>query len=164
MPTYATAADVKTYTEVSSLDALTDPQIDALIEKAERDIDNAVGVHDVNPDTGLKFTPLTLETRDVDSLMRATCAQAEYRHVMGAEFFIRPQYESVNGPEFSTNGKLPIVGPETWKELENGGLLRLTTSWAKSGGSAPPWADFAYNLNSDDADDPPSRGTIRTPS
>lgn len=162
MPTYATAADVRSYTEVAALDALDDAAINRLIEKAEGDIDIAVGAVPKNADTGLKFDPTTLASGDATSLRLAACAQVEYRHVMGAEFFIRAQHESVNGPEFATNGKLPYIGPEVWKELERGGILHLTTSWHTTGGS-PPWDSFARNVGDDDAPDPVLRGTIRTP-
>lgn len=163
MPTYATAAEVRTYTDVASLDALGDSEIEKLIDKAERDLDGAVGVYPVNEDTGLKFDPLTLTAGDARSVMLATCAQVEYRHVMGAEFFIRAQHENVDGPEFKTVGKLPYIGPEVWKELEQGGILHLTTSWAPSGGIAPPWDSFARNVGDVDAPDPVLRGTISTP-
>lgn len=161
MPTYATRADCLDYIEGLTID--DNDVFDRLIERAERDVDNAVGAVPLDPDTGLKFVPARLTSGDARTLMRATCAQVEYRLTMGEDFFIRPQYGKTKGPEFETEGALPIVGPKTWRELEGSGLLKLTTSWAASGGSAPPWSDFAYNINDDDAPDPRLRGTIRTP-
>lgn len=145
MPTYADAAAVKAYTSIDALDALADAEIDKLLIEAERDIDSAVGARARDETTGLKFVPSTLTTHEEDVLSRATCAQVEYRFIMGPEFFIRAQHDRTKGPEFEVDGKLPIVGPKTWRELEGSGLLALTTSYA--GIDAPPWADFAYNVD-----------------
>lgn len=144
MPTYATAADVRAYTQLDALDALADADIEKLIDAAERDIDSAVGHFTIEDGQTLKFAPISkLDTTQRDTLNRATCAQVEYRHVMGPEFFVRAQHAKVSGPEFSTEGTLPEVGPGAWRELEGSGLLKLTTTWGGRG-SDPPWRDFAY--------------------
>jgi len=57
-------------------------------------------------------------------LTRATCAQAEYRDRMGEDFFIKAQYQQVTGPEFTTQGKLPIIGPKVRRELNGSGLIQ----------------------------------------
>ncbi len=144
MPTYTTATAVRDFTALDDLIALDDAAIEKLIDQAERDIDGAVGHYTIEDGETLKFAPITkLDTAQRDTLSNATCAQVEYRHVMGPEFFVRAQQTRVKGPEFETEGTLPYVGPGTWRELEGSGLLRLTTSWGGRGGD-PPWHGFAY--------------------
>lgn len=155
MPTYATPEQVTEYVEDSGVALPEDPDALArLIERAERDVDRAVGVHSVDDDSGLKFVPASLSTGERGDLMRATAAQVEYRASMGEGFFVREQYEKVEGPEFKTEGELPRIGPKVWEELAGSGLLKLTTSW-KGEGTAPPWYSFTHNVGDDDADDPP---------
>lgn len=126
--TYATAAQLRSYTGDTS-QTLSDATAAALIEAAERDIDSLAPVdRDVDATTGLRFDPAALSTREALILRRATCAQAQYRQLMGSEFFIRGQYAEVNGPEFSTKGRLGIIGPATWRELKGNGFIRLTTT------------------------------------
>jgi hypothetical protein len=60
-------------------------------------------------------------------LTRATCAQAEYRDQMGEDFFIKAQYTQVTGPEFTTQGQLPILGPKVMRELNGSGLVQYGT-------------------------------------
>lgn len=144
MTTYTTATAVKDFTALDKLAALDGAEIDKLIEQAERDIDGAVGHYTIEDGETLKFSPITkLDTAQRGTLSDATCAQVEYRFVMGPEFFIRAQQTRVKGPEFETEGTLPYVGPGTWRELEGSGLLRLTTSWGGRG-EDPPWRNFAY--------------------
>ena len=126
--TYATAAQLRTYMNLNST-ALPDAEAQALIEAAERDIDSLAPVdRDMDPATGLRFAPASLSAREALVLQRATCAQAQYRRMMGEEFFIRGQYLEVAGPEFSTKGKLGVIGPATWRELRGNGFIRLTTT------------------------------------
>ena len=141
MPTYATRADCTTYIEGLTINDAT--AFDRLIERAERDVDSAVGAYPLDETTGMKFTPGTMTARDKSDLRDAVCAQVEYRLEMGEEFFIRHQYKNVKGPEFETEGQLPKIGPKTWMELTSSNLLQLTTTW-NGKGDAPPWRDFAY--------------------
>lgn len=71
---------------------------------------------------GKKADPTLLEPFQQQALMRATCAQAQYRNVMGDSFFIRAQYEDVSGPVFHTSGKLPLIGPAVRRELMQSGM------------------------------------------
>lgn len=57
------------------------------------------------------------------ALSNATCAQVEYRNAMGEAFFVRAQYDQVRGPDFTTTGKLPFLGPKTKRELTQSGLM-----------------------------------------
>lgn len=150
MPTYATPDELAAYVADSGVALPAD--VDALLERAERDLDRIVGHRAVDAASGLKFVPASLSTGERADLSRATCAQAEYRAMMGEAFFVREQFDRVSGPEFSTEGALPRVGPKVWEELAGSGLLKLTTSWGGNG-TSPPWADFAYNVGDDD--DPP---------
>jgi len=152
MPTYAQRTDVEGYIEgwvTTDADAL-----DRLIERAERDIDNAVGNWPRDDTTGHKLDPATLLPYQVDALTRATCAQVEYRFQMGEDFFVRAQHASERGPDFQTDGRLPYIGPKVWAELEGTGLLRLTTG-VSNRPNRPPWFDFVYNDTSWDYDPPP---------
>ena len=150
--TYCTQEDFEAYVEGW---VTTDPDaLKRLLQRAERDIDNAVGNWPRDETTGHKFDPATLLGYQVDALSRATCAQAEYRNSMGDEFFVRAQHAAEQGPDFSTTGRLPYVGPKVWMELEGTGLLRLTTGFSNRT-NRPPWHDFVYNDTSWDYDPPP---------
>ncbi len=141
--TYATPAQLRDYTGDDFLE-LPDTEALRLLRKAERDIDSLAPVdRPVLEATGLRFDPTALSGREALILQRATCAQAEYRREMGAEFFIRGQHEEVTGPEFSTKGKLGMIGPATWRELRGNGFIRLSTTTSTSAGLAwRPQPDF----------------------
>lgn len=123
MATYATPADLDLYSEGFTV---TDPAaVERELQRAERDVDRLLGYQgQVNAATGLKLDPAALQPYQRDALMRATCAQAEYRIEMGPEFFRRAQHEQVTGPQFTTTGKLPRVGPKVMEELSGSGLVQ----------------------------------------
>ncbi len=73
---------------------------------------------------GLTYNPYWLNARDSYALNRALCAQAEYRDQMGEEFFIKAQWRSVSGPEFNTQGSLPMIGPKVRRELAGTDLIQ----------------------------------------
>lgn len=138
--TYASMTDFRTYAPEYA--ALDDAEVGMLLLKAERDVDYNVGPHRVQ-DNGRKFDPAVLRTRDAESLRRATCAQAQYRKLMGPRFFLTGQHSEVQGPDYTVRGKLPTFGPQAMRELQNGDLLKLTTTWAGRGDD-PPWRGFTY--------------------
>ena len=142
---YATPTDVRDFTLNADLIALDDDELLKRIIAAEPDVDRAVGFYAVR-DNGRRFDPLTMTQRDGRALARATAAQVEYRFVMGEDFFTRDQHASVNGPEFSVQGRLARIGPKVYEELQSGRLLALSTSW-KGVGDSPPWASFSHNLD-----------------
>lgn len=72
---------------------------------------------------GTRLDVWMLQPSQVTALRRATCAQAEYRDQMGEDFFIKAQWQSVSGPEFTTQGKLPFLGPKVFRELNGSGLI-----------------------------------------
>ena len=141
----ATYADVDDYRDQTGDATTGDADVERALVNAERDVDRAVGFRVQTEDAARKFDPPTMLARDVESLRRATVAQARYRVVMGDDFFIRDQHEEVGGPEFRTVGKLARISPACFDELSNGGLLVLSTSW-KGNGGAPPWDSFARNV------------------
>lgn len=131
LATYANEGDLTNYASGTAYDNELNaaPDIDRLIQLAEPDIDHACGqVWAPNPDGGRLWTPADLDPADAAGLARATCAQVLYRLEMGDEFFVRAQRERISGRAFSAEGKLPIVGPQAWRELEITSLVRRTTS------------------------------------
>lgn len=138
---YAAVGDFKTY--VSDRLSLDDETIRNRLREAQRDIDLAVGPIPVDMETGLKFIPDELEADDRAALVRATCAQAEYRVEMGPAFFRRPQFNKTKGPDYETEGQAPIVGPAALRELTYSRLMRLTaaTGDRRPAGELPPWHD-----------------------
>jgi hypothetical protein len=142
MPTYATASELRSYIGVDST-ALPDATANSLIEKAEKDIDSiAVVDRPIDDATGLRFAPASLSVKEARILRRATCAQAEFRREMGSDFFVKGQYESVTGPDYSTRGRLGTTGPQVWKELAGSGFIRLSTTTQKAGAEWKPQPDF----------------------
>jgi len=128
MPTpYATPAQLRDYTGLSSTD-MPDATATALIAASERDVDSLCVVDRPVLDDGRRFSPDALAASEQLALRRATCAQAQYRHVMGADFFIRGQYQKVTGPDYTTEGTLPHIGPAVRRELAATGLARLSTT------------------------------------
>lgn len=125
-PTYAEVTDYKdwdpTFVVVNVID------LEAILVQAERDID-MIFVEYPMQSNGLKFgdphgaNETGLSSDDIQRLTRATCAQAAYRMEMGPEFFVLPQYESVQGPDFSTKGFAPYIAPAVARELSGSTVL-----------------------------------------
>jgi hypothetical protein len=94
---------------------------------------------------GLRVNPYLVSPADADALRWATCAQAEYRNVMGEAFFTREQWQSVSGPEFTTTGKLPLIGPKVKRELAASAALWQKGARATVGSPsmvAAPWVPY----------------------
>lgn len=127
---YATLADARAYSPVTA--AITDDdELQPELDQAERDIDRILRLRTArNLVTGLRIDTVaelaagTLEQWQVDALTLAVCAQVEYRLSMGADFFIRAQHRRVSGPDFTTEGELPYIGPKAIRELQGSGLAR----------------------------------------
>jgi hypothetical protein len=128
-PTYTTVAACRAYAATDVALPADDTQLGDLIAKAERDVDTVLSPATTRAANGLKLVPGDLAGWQADALSRATCAQVEYRVVMGPEFFIKAQYDSVSGPDFTTRGELPRVGPQVYVELSETGL-REVSDWA----------------------------------
>jgi hypothetical protein len=127
MATYATQTDFEDYSDGW---VTTDPAgLEKVLQAAERDIGRVLGYQGLLADDQvLKLVPAELTARQRDALARATCAQAEYRIEKGPAFFRQAQYASVSGPQFSTQGRLPRIGPKVPEELAGSGLT--TGGWA----------------------------------
>lgn len=125
---YASADDVRAWLGVTSAQ-LSDDLITPILRKAQYDIDAAAGGWDLYEDTGLKFASDEYEDVLTDNqlraLVRATCAQVEYRMTMGDEFMVKEQHESQSGPGYSTSGQLRKVCGAAYTALGQGGLLHL---------------------------------------
>lgn len=126
MATYATVGDYEAYDPAW---VTTNPDdLDAIIAQAERDIDSLFGGWTVESN-GLKFgdpsgaNPKNLTAGQRVALANAVCAQTQYRILMGPEFFVTPEYESVSGPHFSVTGSRPKIGPQVWRELRGVNLF-----------------------------------------
>jgi hypothetical protein len=129
MAAYASQSDFEDYVEGWVTDdpgALAD-----LLGRAALDVDRIFPALTVKAN-GLKYGDLTenpegLTDQQIDALKRANCAQAEYRFHKGEEWFVEEQFASVSGPDFSTRGRQPRIGPKVREELE--GLGFATTGW-----------------------------------
>lgn len=125
MSTYAQPADLKAYSDLSAIQTMSDPALSDLLEKAEHDIDQTL----IPPVQFLtvadrKIDPTDLLASQALALQNGTCAQAEYRIVMGEEFFIRGQFIDVTGPGgFTQKGRQPIIGPKVKREMAGSGLM-----------------------------------------
>jgi hypothetical protein len=91
---------------------------------------------------GTRWDVWAIEPFQVYALNRACCAQAEYRDQMGEDFYIRAQYASVTGPEFTTTGHLPRIGPKVKRELNGSGLIQYG---ARAAVGHRMGAAYAYN-------------------
>lgn len=139
--TYAAVGDLVAYAEGTAYAGrlpATDLEKLRLIELCERDVDLALGRGERTEGLlygGEEIAELTPDQRA--ALSRATCAQALYRIEMGDEHFVRAQRERVSGRGFSREGKLPIVGPEVYRELAFTDLQRLSTHTGGRGSMGP---------------------------
>lgn len=151
MSDYVTLTDYENYIGTPPTD---DDAAQRALDKAEVDVDSILGPWAVQQATGRKmliaktptkaFLPGLLDWQ-VKKLKDAVCAQAQYRETQGEEFFVQGQYDSVSG-RFGVSGKLPYIGPQTARELQNSGLVRTSTN-SRRGRDHPHWVDFAYNTD-----------------
>lgn len=124
MSVYATRADVEAYGVAVPAGAAGQ----AIIDRAERDVDRSLR----GPllDTGLRYNPAETSVAAAgyltavrkEALKRAVAAQTEYRLAKGEDFFIHAQHSRVSGPDFTTEGRLPYIGPKVYQELSGTGL------------------------------------------
>lgn len=129
---YATRAELNAYIEggVAALGFPDDDEhVTPLLTEASHDVDRYVGPAWPFEEDGFRFgviaeNPKDLTDGQIVNLVRATCAQAEYRIVKGPEFFRNDQHESTSGPDFSTRGKLSRYGPKMREALHYTGLVR----------------------------------------
>lgn len=127
MSTYATLAEWRAYPENRA--PTSDAEAQSILDAAERDVEmGALGpVGRRWLATGLKYDPATMAAWKADALMRAVCAQANYRVLQGPDFFEEAQYDSVSA-KVSVQGRLPMIAPRVRMELLNTGLVVNTTT------------------------------------
>lgn len=122
MPTYATATDLAAYCAGNpEVSAPSGADGDRLLERAERDVDRAVGPWPLFS-SGRKFDPPQLTAPQREALKRATCAAAEYRLQLG-------EAELVGGDEYLPAQLTPLrragrVSPKMLEELAGSGLVK----------------------------------------
>jgi hypothetical protein len=147
MAAYADQADFEAFVEGwVTTDAAA---LDRLLERASDDVDSILGAYDVietGTYAGRKIDPTddAIGYADGRALVRATCAQAEYRNAIGERQLARPLLHGVGGPDFSHTNPVPHIGPKTWRELSGSDLLRNRISIGRQA-TRPPWYGFSYN-------------------
>lgn len=125
-PYYAKESDFVDY--APDIPAQSD-DINRLLIEAEGDIDSIFSGRPIitgpvgNPAIGYRFDTATMSDTHKVGLIRATCAQAQFRHRMGPDFFVVPPYSKVIGPDFTTESVPPKVGSKVRRELLRGGLI-----------------------------------------
>lgn len=117
MATYATIAQLADY-----IGRAAPADAERILGFAERDVDRLIRLRGRRTAAGLKINPAALTSHQAGALSRATCAQAEYRIAKGPEFFIHAQHSRVSGPDFTTEGRLPYIGPKVYQELSGTGM------------------------------------------
>lgn len=121
MSTYATLADFEQYAE-SPTDYATDAKQRAL-DAAELDVDAFLpGAVDFT--SGLRIDVTALPLWQLERLIRAVVAQAEYRLEVGPEFFSHASNDEViQGPDFTISGRRSRFSVAAAALLRGAGLL-----------------------------------------
>jgi hypothetical protein len=121
MSTYASLADFAQYAE-----APTDYSADAkqrALDAAELDVDTFLPGA-VDPTSGLRLDVAALPVWQLERLIRAVVAQAEYRLEMGPEFFSHASNDEViQGPDFTISGRRSRFSVSAAAFLRGAGLL-----------------------------------------
>lgn len=104
-------------------------ELDRVLERAEQDVDDFVGPWSRDSATGRKFgdagstNPQGLSDSQVKDLKDAVCAQALWRINAGPDAFVDSPYDSVSGPDFSTQGRRRRTSPQARSLLQGAGLV-----------------------------------------
>lgn len=134
-PVYATKEEFAADPRLSGWTTTDTAALDKALEAAERDIDAYCGPWTVEVNSRKFGAPAAanekgLSTAQKQVLRDATIMQAYYRIVQGPDFFVRDQHQSVNGPDFSTSGKLSKLSPAAKQDLAGSGLVIRSASFA----------------------------------
>jgi hypothetical protein len=130
---YVTRAYFTDTSVYSSPFTVTDAaELDRVLERSERDVDSYLGPWPTDTASNRKLGNLTsnlrsLTSAQLENVREAVCCQALYRIEFGEEKFVHGQYESVNGPDFTTQGKLPRLSPQAQQLLQDAGLVIRTS-------------------------------------
>lgn len=133
MPTYITSASTNVYATATDLEAhdlaglvtslaLTPTRVDAILARAERDIDRVLGPLPRNATTGLKLNPATdLAVHEQRALARAVSEQALWL-LRGSLLDVTPEraVTHISGPDFATDYDTPTAGATTERPLAPG--------------------------------------------
>lgn len=127
MSTYATVEDFKEYTDIPAEMLPDDDTIQKVLNRAELDVDRYIA-GTVDETSGLRVDPESLPVWQLQYLVNATCAQAEYRLIVGEDFFIQGSNDEViQGPDFTISGTRRRFGIKAAQELRASGLLLMST-------------------------------------
>lgn len=141
---YATVAWIRATvagTAYAALLPVQDATLGRLLALAEQDLDAEAWPLLPRRPGARKLNVLDLTPAEREGLAQAVSAQVVYRLEMGDEHFVRAQRQRVQTKTVTRDGKLPIIGPQTSRELTAAGLWRLTTSGlsARVGGDPDRW-------------------------
>jgi len=135
MATYATAEQLVAYCAVSGVViAESDDEREALILRAEEDVDRILGPYLRDPVTGRKLIPNLLTAAQRDALARATCAAAEFRAAQGEDTLVGDDDGTTSVPELGLAAVATLPrppGPKCLEALADYGLV------IRSGCAAP---------------------------
>lgn len=120
MAIYATQADFEAYVEGWVTD--NPAALARIMDRAERDV-NAFLNWRWNLFTAPEFALLPEDFRF--GLRDATCAQTEYRLLMGEEFFVETP-TAIAGPDYTTDRPASRFGPKARNELLRTGVISRT--------------------------------------
>jgi hypothetical protein len=98
-----------------------DATVDAILARAEGDVDRAVGPWPVLS-TGRKFDPALLDLVQRATLTRATCASAEFRLQVEESALVGDDDYAPEGVQIIRRGSR--VAPKMIEELAGSGLIR----------------------------------------
>jgi len=125
MAAYATIEDYTEYTGGAAPTEASDEEAALLraLARASSQVDRVItwaGDRDETNHLRINLEDANLTDWDRVCLVRATCAQAEYRLVMGEEFFLGGQHTETTTPDgWGMKGALPHISPAVWIELRN---------------------------------------------
>lgn len=125
-PVYATAEDLAAYAiedELPEAKIPTGDAADCLLERAERDVDRAIG-GPPHPDRRRRLDPGTLTDPQREALTRATCAQASFLIAQRPRTLVgQDDRVAVAGPLTFADRAFPRLGARVLEELAGYGLL-----------------------------------------
>lgn len=75
---------------------------------------------------GRRFSFVGMLYSEIQAIKNSVCAQADYMFTNNEDLFVKAQYQSIKGPDFTTEGRLPVVSPQARRELAVSGLVTGT--------------------------------------
>ncbi|MBO0767543.1 MAG: hypothetical protein J2O48_02540 [Solirubrobacterales bacterium] len=130
MSTYTTVPAFRAYAQdISPLPGRVpddDQAVDRLLQRAEGDVDRAIGGPPKAPDQARRLDPTTLPQAQADALSRATCAAALFRLRQRETILVGADdgLISAGSVQFRQIGWLPRQSPVMLEELAGSGLMQ----------------------------------------